>query len=739
MHHVRPAVRGLGVLLLSAAVLAVGLCAAANAEIPQRFLEYLYVEANSGDSSGGHAAICFEDWCYHFQQDEEQTIRLHRVVAVEFDYRYRLLGNRTIHATRVDVSPDTYDRLRAAFQARFQVEERQYDLLQSLTRDRQLLEQIGDCAAEPRAATIRVPGSAYFVADARDAAAPGTIGSGRPVSGGSPGRAVAGMDAGATVFESQARGTERAATIERLADRVSATYGDAFIERRAATLRAAIMQLVPLPAVDILPEAGRLPVFPAGFAIRYGELLDAWLALEVLRTAKPLRAGTFHAPADADFALQSAETDVFRGYATQLTEALVRLPVSERPDWGYPMLVGMARLLALEISIDWGRLVFLDDFPEDATTIAPDAVSRHAATLTQVREERQADFLAARRAFFESPSREEIAFSELETTGNLLVDVDEALVQNAPLRVYTAEVVPTKSAIRSDWPLPELSDVARGYTTAARQRESAYRAALAVLHHYDLFSHNCVTEIFRTMEPALTSVTSGAAPNADAVRAASTAALGGYVEWRRTLNFIPFLSAGAVGRAYRVSERVERPSSRRVKLEHMYQRETALRVDLRESNVLTARSYERSDDDPLFLFFTDDVVARRPLYGIANLAVGIGGTLAGVVLWPADRGATLRAALDGALFSLPELAFINIRKGSFAFAPRDWLGDGFGPEQPAPLEQRKHALAHRLPDRNNIRLAQRRGLAKAKLRPSLTLSLPDGSSRAAPRAWPGAG
>ncbi len=98
-----------------------------------------------------------------------------------------------------------------------------------------------------------------------------------------------------------------------------------------------------------------------------------------------------------------------------------------------------------------------------------------------------------------------------------------------------------------------------------------------------------------------------------------------------------------------------------------------MRVDLRESNVLTAQSYEHNPEDPIFLFFTDNVVLRRPLYGIANLAVGIGGTLAGLAWLPLDGGATLRAGLDGTLFSIPELAFINIRQGSFAFAPRAWL------------------------------------------------------------------
>jgi len=656
MRHGHPARGGLAARWLLTAILAVGLCAGvrcADAEVPRSF-EYLYVESNSGDSSGGHAAVCFAERCYHFQQDEAQTIRVHRDAAIEFDYRYRLLGNRTIHATRVDISPDTYERLRTAFQARLQVEDRQYDQLQSLTRDRQLLELIGNGAGgllAPGAVTIRVPGSAYFVADEHDTTPPLWAGEATP---------------------------QRSATIERLAARVRAAYGDEFIERRAVTLRAAITQLEPEPAVDTLPEAGRLLVLPAGFATRHRELLSGWLALVVLRAAPPLRADSFHAPAGADFALQPAEIDVLRTYAAQLAEALVQLAASERPDWGYPLLVGMARLLAIEASVDSGHLVLLDDFPEDVTAVAPDAVSRHAATLALVRAERHADFLAARRAFFESPSREESALSELETAANLLIDIDAALLEQAPLRVYTGALVPAKSARRADWPLPELSDATR-QRAVARQCEDAYRTALAGLYRYDLVSQNCVTEIFRTMEAALTSEAADAAPNPGAARAASTTALGGYVEWRRTLNFIPFLSARAVSGAYRVSARVERPSSRSMRLEQMYRRENALRVDLRESNVLTARSYERSDDDPIFLFFTDDVLMRRPLYGIANLAVGIGGTLAGLAWLPVDRGATLRAGLNGALFSVPEIAFINIRKGSFTFAPRRWLEDGTNP------------------------------------------------------------
>jgi hypothetical protein len=70
------------------------------------------------------------------------------------------------------------------------------------------------------------------------------------------------------------------------------------------------------------------------------------------------------------------------------------------------------------------------------------------------------------------------------------------------------------------------------------------------------------------------------------------------------------------------------------------------------------------------VFFTDDTVALRPLLGAANLVAAAGASVAGLVTMPLDHGARLRAGLRGALFSLPELAFVNIRKGSFTHVLR---------------------------------------------------------------------
>jgi hypothetical protein len=54
--------------------------------------------------------------------------------------------------------------------------------------------------------------------------------------------------------------------------------------------------------------------------------------------------------------------------------------------------------------------------------------------------------------------------------------------------------------------------------------------------------------------------------------------------------------------------------------------------------------------------------------------VGIGDGALGLFTWPRDDGGRLRAGARGALFSLPELAFVNIRKGSTSWIEPELLG-----------------------------------------------------------------
>lgn len=121
-------------------------------------------------------------------------------------------------------------------------------------------------------------------------------------------------------------------------------------------------------------------------------------------------------------------------------------------------------------------------------------------------------------------------------------------------------------------------------------------------------------------------------------------------------------------------------SRRRAGLAKLYEEEHPVRVFLRESNTLTSTLYPRNPRDSAFLFFTDDVVVTRPLFGAVNLLVGVATSAAGLARLPFDGGEMLWAGVRGTVFSLPELFFQNIRKGSFAYAERE-ADEAGGPGQ----------------------------------------------------------
>lgn len=91
-------------------------------------------------------------------------------------------------------------------------------------------------------------------------------------------------------------------------------------------------------------------------------------------------------------------------------------------------------------------------------------------------------------------------------------------------------------------------------------------------------------------------------------------------------------------------------------------------VWLKESNTLSSTLYQWREQDTAFLFFTDDLMGLRPILGGLNVLSGGLYGLVGLLSLPLDGGTRLGQALEGLLYSLPELLFINLRKGSYGEA-----------------------------------------------------------------------
>jgi len=462
----------------------------------------------------------------------------------------------------------------------------------------------------------------------------------------------------------------------RLRERVKAAHGDDVLERAIRRVHAELSELRPDADADaprpLAPD--RLAPVRYGFAERYRDTVLALLALEALDSARPLRPGSL---ADGVLpALTSDEVALVERLGEMLEASLVRLVRSRRPDWGFPLLLGMARLVALDETRRSERWAVLDATAPDAVVIRRERMVGEPAFARELRERVEADFRSARATILRrgavAEAFPEAELAELEASGSRLAQVEDALADGRDAHLAWGALLPGRSVRLPARLLPTLgSGDLHGALAAAAEREAAHLAGLKQLYGYNLFTRNCVTEIFRTIEAALRRDLlarepwlAGAALDAG-VRRASVERLGGYVEPAGALSFIPAVSAAIVQADYAVSDVVELPSYRRAQLGRMYERENPVRVFLRESNTVTSTLYRKAPDDSAFLFFTDNAPAARPVFGTLNVITGLGVAAAGLAMLPLDRGELLTSGLKGAFFSLPELVFFNIRKGSF--------------------------------------------------------------------------
>jgi hypothetical protein len=590
--------------------------------------DYLYIEANEGDSSGGHVAIRFAEQVYHFQHDDG-LVRLRRDSWDRFEYRYRTLGNRSISISQIETSPETYEILHSAFQRRYIVEGREMALLGALRNETRLLEDLSASRQGAPAAALRVPGAGFF-----ERASP-------------------------------PRDSTDTRTLAAMRERVKARYGESFLAERRQGLDRRLASLEPTTPFIPPPSTTHYPAVEPLFAEKLADLHAAAAALDLLANPHQLRANRLGQPGGRR-RLSRGDRSRLRTKADALARSLSRLVASRRPDWGYPFLLGMARLVALERSIESGRWVLLEALPGDAEALPVDSNRRRA--LPGLLAEAECDRDRAIREALAGDGFDEAQWTELETAVARVAELQRAQAGAPVLRVYRGIVLPTgEASLRLSSAAHFTLSQTIEWLQDARRRESDYAEELREAYAYHLLLRNCVTEIFRTIETAL--IESGV--EAKDLHRASRARLGGYIAPVAGLNFIPFVSAWRVRSNYAVTSTIELPSFRHYQIERMDARESPLLVALRESNVWTSTLYRPSEEDGFFVFFTDRTVVLRPVLGAVNLAAGAAESGIGLGLAPFDQGQSLGAGLSGVLFSIPELFFVNLRKGSNDYVPID--------------------------------------------------------------------
>src|SRR5262249_28964885 len=158
-----------------------------------------------------------------------------------------------------------------------------------------------------------------------------------------------------------------------------------------------------------------------------------------LRDARPLRMDGVMGAAGGGPAMDDADRELAGRLVDSLEASMVRLLTSSRPDWGFPLLVGMARLAALDEARRAGRWMFLDAFVPDAEVIPAEQILHRPELSQGLLDEAREDFAVARtrlrmRAELR-PDFSEADFVALEAAGNRLIEISRTVDGRHPMRL----------------------------------------------------------------------------------------------------------------------------------------------------------------------------------------------------------------------------------------------------------------------------------------------------------------
>jgi hypothetical protein len=343
-------------------------------------------------------------------------------------------------------------------------------------------------------------------------------------------------------------------------------------------------------------------------------------------------------------------------YLEHLRASVIALWASARPDRGRALAVVTARHHAVARSLTEGRLLLLDVFPDEARVVQPDADEAQLA-YAPLHARMRAGLATVRAAVLDGDRPTEQAWSCLEEAASRSREARRG-ARGEPVRLADGRLLPARGRAV---PLPQALPIA-GAAGKAADSEVAWREAELSLRHrrdYSLTGRNCATELVRLLNGAFTD-------EDDARRA-----LGACLVPGEDFAFVPWVLAREVRSGLRVRELEVVRSRRRAATEELERNGADAWTTWAEATTLTSTVYTPRAVDGWFLFFTDESVWSRPLLGAMNLAYGLLRGAVGALTWPFDGGKDLRAGFHGAFFSLPELVFGNVRKGTFAFVEAD--------------------------------------------------------------------
>ena len=565
-------------------------------------LEILYVNSNVGAAAGGHVGLKLDNDVFHYQFYPDGRFLLVRESWDSFTLIYNRLRNRTIYAARCSVSEAAFAKVKNHFTTLLASQKLDFSNQRFISDQKTLIAGFRSGSLE-----LSVQGLGFFAENGGES-------------------------------------------------------------ENSATLRSSIYEILGQPYLRERQEAITGKLNDCLKALLMDEYSGTTLITKVLEISDlKKKQAAFDNIIDGRGLLKSALADGLRDklsreardnlerYLNRRLKTLAHLLASDRRDTGEAILIETARCLTLIESLTRGTLVTLDPYPEKTTRkqldLSDKEMQRYLTVLAEILN-RQCSLLLQTEVN-DVGVETDYRYLQIENVNGRLAEIGGALKEDRGIRISPNMMLPSRSrTVRVNVPI--LKDEALDTALILVENDlSSMTLDFDKKYRYALINRNCVNELLKNMNSSF------------AGKAEVEAVLGDWIDPVADRIVIPYNFFYQVSTRYHVDQVTRFPSRRITEVEAMKEQSDMTDVWFREGNTLSTTTYTRRMEDTPFLFFTDDVKWTRPVLGLANLVWSVAYGLAGVVTLPINGGEPVHQAVRGMFYSLPELVFFNIRKGTY--------------------------------------------------------------------------
>jgi len=578
------------------------------------YFEFIYIDANSGQSSGGHSAVRFKDIVYHFQLYPDGIFHIVREPWFDFRLGYNIYENRTLELIQIYPQKNPSNFWETGFNRLYLIQQKHLQNLKELYEDTLILESL----MNPEK-WFTVEGLGYIDWKSK--------------------RKQDEKHPESDFFSSEE--WKRYSEVER--NRLWHEIQNLNIEsctqfsERLQTLSSSIYPMgMRSISSEYLPRIQRLGLLEA---VTENHDLDVEGLLTLPeRIAPPPNRVELEAMHSLEMSLQKKLEESI--YETKLYYAQNHLLV-----WNTIQILKKIRLE--------GKWSFLDTFTEKRQIVRWEQKS----DLENLSNETILLFHKVRSVVF-SASLDLQGFLDLQDAANRVMEIQRARDGLRPIRNIHGRTLPLRKGIPPSYPLIPVKRSPLQEVYEKRKKDAQnYKLSLQEIYPYHLILQNCTSEIFFSFDKI---------HNYDLDSIKSD--LGKHIDPLSSLSFIPFYASYDIKKNYTKTKSYLLLSYRRASLEKLKINSTLperIYIDLKESFVPFSTLYKKNSEDHSFLFFTDDTFFLRPIYGTGNLFYGAFVSVAGIFYYPWDKGKRFLSGIRGIFFSFPEILFFNINKGSF--------------------------------------------------------------------------